>query len=432
MPHTALRIALAAALLLGCGSTDSPPAPEGPFGQTGEAIQGGIDDTTHTFAVGVCFVNMALDGSLSCDGLCSGVLITPNLVVTARHCVQETSNEIDCTKNPQFGDMRPTFAVTTRPNLLLAVAKGGYNVTNVTVPSSTGVCGSDIALLQLERLVPSSEALPATPAIAHDLTDTTLSGAFTAIGYGATTPRGDAPGLRRIRSDIPIRCIPGDPKIPCPPIVNANEFLGGDGVCQGDSGSSAFEQGVFDGSPSTALSLGVLSRGSTSEDQKTCIGSLYTRLDSWRALIVDAAKQASSDWTLYPEPSWTVYVPPTPKPPKPAPTKKVGEACADASECISSLCGQVGDIRQCTSACTDDASCPDGFTCQGGYCWTAPEAPPPLPPAPEGDPGGCSLGNTHTSWEGGGLFGAVAWLLLRRPSRRQTLHSRAISCRTSS
>src|SRR3990172_7411309 len=44
------------------------------------------------FAVGVCATN---SGPGNCSFLCSGALIAPNLVLTARHCVSQTPQTID-------------------------------------------------------------------------------------------------------------------------------------------------------------------------------------------------------------------------------------------------------------------------------------------------------------------------------------------------
>src|SRR5262245_24494181 len=49
-------------------------------------IQGGMSDVSHSFAVGVCFGQLG-----ACTFSCSGVLIAPNLVMTARHCVAKFS-----------------------------------------------------------------------------------------------------------------------------------------------------------------------------------------------------------------------------------------------------------------------------------------------------------------------------------------------------
>jgi hypothetical protein len=47
------------------------------------ALEGGVPDTVHTSSVGVCIGGTAG----ACEQVCSGTLIAPNVVLTARHCV---------------------------------------------------------------------------------------------------------------------------------------------------------------------------------------------------------------------------------------------------------------------------------------------------------------------------------------------------------
>src|SRR3954471_19069045 len=70
-------------------------------------IQGGSNDNTHTFAVGI--ISKMTGGY----GICSGALLAPNLVATARHCVADVgSAAITCSKT-KFGTVRAanTFTV---------------------------------------------------------------------------------------------------------------------------------------------------------------------------------------------------------------------------------------------------------------------------------------------------------------------------------
>src|SRR4051812_4835425 len=56
-------------------------------GTSSQGIQGGVTDTTHKFAMGICIGGRNSNGPNGCQGYCSGALIAPNVVVTARHCV---------------------------------------------------------------------------------------------------------------------------------------------------------------------------------------------------------------------------------------------------------------------------------------------------------------------------------------------------------
>src|SRR4029077_16574751 len=113
----------------------------------------------HTYAVGVCG-----GGKGNCQGICSGTLITPNLVVTARHCVDNTPQEILCELNPSFGSREWSISqqelwITT--NATMNNSASGWHVVNqIVTPTDGHICGNDIALLVLNGLVAAAEAKP--------------------------------------------------------------------------------------------------------------------------------------------------------------------------------------------------------------------------------------------------------------------------------
>jgi hypothetical protein len=238
------------------------------------------------------------------NSVCSGTLIAPNLVLTARHCVasDDGGSAVDCASD-HF--LAPNAASTLRVSLS-AVAdydSAGFNVTKVIVPTSTLFCGNDLALLVLDKVVPASLATPATPAIDPPLTDRAKFGStLTAIGYGTTAPGANDDGTRRKRANIAIQCIPGDATLGCDPAdydMTAAELGAGNGLCEGDSGSGAFEpSSLAAGKP---IVIGVLSRAS--EDNGKCADSVYGRTDTAGPLLVSAAKDAAK-MGGYTAPTW--------------------------------------------------------------------------------------------------------------------------------
>jgi MYXO-CTERM domain-containing protein len=379
---------------LGCSSSSQTPSAKESIGRQASAIQGGTADSTHPFAVGVCG-----GGPGQCQLTCSGALIAPNLVITARHCVYQTPQAIDCA-SATFGSplaSASSFYITTNESMNQPDV-GWHGVQKIVTPTPTSVCGNDLALLILSETVPASEAEPVTPAVQYPITDhIRYSTTVTAIGYGITAPNTNTSGDRHIRQNIQIGCIPGDAQLDCGNLSGTNmataEFVSGDGTCEGDSGSSAYEQTNFNNG--TYVSLGVLSRGGVSSDGTFCQGGIYTRLDSWRDLIVQTVTQAAA-LGGYPVPGWTLAVLPDPtpdggttkadggKPPKPQPDSgasgdstgaEIGTSCSADSDCASGVCRKLNDSPLvCSQTCDANAStsCPDGYTCSAGYCFTKP------------------------------------------------------------
>jgi len=304
--HSRLAIpSLSLALVVGGCSSGLPAdvSEENP-GETSATIQGGKNDgNAHPSAIGL-MVNFV--------SICSGALIAPNLILTARHCVATPPPQIDCAtaKFPAEPVSGGSVYVTTNPNLLTTQPMDYIRGAKIFTPEPTGVCGNDIALVVLE------ENIDGVPLVAPNFDTTRFTehtGGFgytyTAIGYGldAAVSSPNSSGIRRILDHISVSCVPGaaNPLTDCDAIKGLQgvyapeEFIGGSGTCQGDSGSSAYEQRAFN--KNELVSLGVLSRGGASGDN--CVGSFYTRTDSWKDLILEALAYAQP-LGGYPTPAW--------------------------------------------------------------------------------------------------------------------------------
>lgn len=408
-------LVLAFAGVVGSACNTSPSVSFETTSFTASAIQNGVVDTSHPYAVGVCIGN---GGAGQCNELCSGTLIAPNVVLTARHCIDAVPNPnaVNC-QTDQFGAPNgSSFWVTTYYQLLQST-QGWHKVKSITMPNNKFVCGNDIAILELTGNVAPGEATPVEPVGQYPMTDhNRYKTTQTAIGFGKTCATCNDAGTRHILQSVKVVCIPGDKVIDCSPLpssMTAEEYVAGDGTCQGDSGSGAFEQSNFNAN--TPVTMGILSRGGVSGNN--CVGAVYTRTDAWRTLIVQAVTQAAADGG-YPVPAWTQAAPPQPDasvPPNDAsvppgdasvgPKVPLGGACQAPSDCASNDCESFdnGVTFACTQACDATNTCPGKFFCDRGFCHSG-DAP---------DAGAAATTSTTTTTQGcatggsGGNLGAI-------------------------
>jgi MYXO-CTERM domain-containing protein len=258
---------------------------------------------------------------------CSGTLIAPNLVVTARSCVADLSTgdgPIDCAAST-FGAPHDlsTIVLSSAPNGMESF--GGETVaTEVRVPEGASICGNDIALLILRDPMAAAPIWPRLDPAPQPGEE------FTAVGYGpryvdeigdAGTP--SSTWSRNVAINLTVGCVgpcEGNRATPSEWVSNAR-------VCVGDAGGPALDI--------LKHQLGVASR-----PEEYCIGGLYTSLSSWVPLIVDAAEDAAVAGG-YDPPVWTQTLPDAGTPPDPGVTDggagASGETSAGGSSGTSSL-----------------------------------------------------------------------------------------------
>jgi hypothetical protein len=268
----------ACAFAVACGGvSESDVSESAELGTRRTPILDGALAPERTSVVGI--VNFA-------GGLCSGSLIAPNLVLTARHCIAASEDDTtlvvcDETKLDSPDSAGAVFVV---PLPRVSDDPADYHAVSAirTPEGATSLCGSDVALLQLAAPLSLPTLTPRTdsPLLAGE--------PYTAVGYGldGTRARGDS-GIRRQLEGLHVVCVAEecmeDATFP-------NEWLGPGGACSGDSGGPALD--------SEGRVIGVLSRG-----KEGCLSPVYADVFDYRDWL-RAAAQSAVQAGHYRAPEW--------------------------------------------------------------------------------------------------------------------------------
>ncbi len=227
--------------------------------------------------------------SIAGQAVCTGSLVAPNLVLTARHCVSKTDETLDCAPNghaiaggriTQDYDAQDIIVYTgTSQSKLQARARGAQLVHD----SSRNLCNHDIAFIVLDRDV---RGVPIAPL---RLTESTRVGELiTSVGWGLTE-KGVLPKARMQRQKVAILDVGPSSQ------TEPNDLVVGESICSGDSGGPALS--------ARGAVVGIVSRGGNgrfdpSHPASGCIGAgtsnVYTRLAPFKKLTQQAFREAQA------------------------------------------------------------------------------------------------------------------------------------------